>query len=181
VVPDDVVPTHDRGTSHRSRRGVAIVTEPRKHSDEPDHVVHDLVEYFIVAMPDLGSLATLAPALVQVVKSAAIRILDLVVVVKDSEGVVTALELEAVESMASLRGLTVEVGGMLTDHDIGLASFALRPGSAGVLLVTEDRWAEPLSAAAQRAGGQIVAGERIPAPRVESVLAKPSDDDTTGG
>jgi Family of unknown function (DUF6325) len=156
------------------------VTEPREHSDQPDDVVSDLVEYFIVAMPNLDWLSTLAGALVRVVKSAAIRILDLVVVLKDREGVVTALELDAVESMAPLRELVGEAGRMLSEHDIELASFALRPDSAGLVLVTEDRWAEPLSTAAQRAGGLIVAGERIPASRVESALAEPPDVDTSG-
>ena len=43
-------------------------------------------------------------------------------------------------------------------------------GMPGVVLVTEDLWAKSLSTAAQRAGGQIVAGERIPASRVEAAL-----------
>jgi hypothetical protein len=74
-----------------------------------------------------------------------------------------------------------EVGGMLTDHDIALASIALRPGTAGILVVTEDRWAESLSAAAQRAGGQIIAGERIPPARVNQALADRSGDEREGG
>ena len=55
-------------------------------------------------------------------------------------------------------------------HDIELASLALRPATAGIVLVTEDRWAESLSVAARRAGGRILGGERIPASRVETVL-----------
>jgi Family of unknown function (DUF6325) len=157
------------------------VREPRTHSDHPDGVVSDLVEYVIVAVPNLDSFDTLAAALLQVVNSAAVRILDLVVVLKDGEGVVTALELDAVESMAPLRELVGEAGRMLSEHDVELASFALRPGTAGLVLVTEDRWAEPLSAAARHAGGQIVAGERIPASRVESALAEQPDIDTAGG
>ena len=77
--------------------------------------------------------------------------------------------------MTALRDVDGEVGGMLSQHDIELASLALRPGTAGIVLVTEDRWAEPLSVAAQRAGGQILGGERIPASRVESVLTDRSD------
>jgi hypothetical protein len=155
------------------------VSEPREHTDRPDAVASDLVEYLIVAMPDLDSLGALAAALVEMVESAAIRVLDLVVLVKDDDGVVTARELDTIESMAPLRGLAVD--RMLSEHDIGLASLALRPGSAGVVLVTEDRWAAPLSAAAQLAGGQIIGGERIPASTVETALAEQSDMDTTGG
>jgi hypothetical protein len=151
-----------------------------KHSDRPDAVAADLVEYMIVAVPGLGSLEALAPALAEMVTSAAIRILDLVVLVKDLDGAVTALELEAVESLAALRHLEGEIGGMLSVHDVELASFALRPGTAGVVVVTEDRWAERLSVAAQRVGGRIIAGERIPPSRVESALADWSGDDVEG-
>jgi hypothetical protein len=66
---------------------------------------------------------------------------------------------------------------MLSDNDIALASHALRPGTTGIVLVTEDRWAAPLSAAARRVGGRIVAGERIPPSRVEQVLAYPAEDE----
>jgi Family of unknown function (DUF6325) len=152
----------------------------RKTDSAPDRVATDLVEYFIVAVPNVESLEGLGPALAKLVKRAAIRILDVVVLVKDDDGTVESLELDVVDSMAALRGLDYDVGGMLSDHDLELASLALRAGTAGVVIVTEDRWAEPLSAAAQRAGGQIVAGDRIPATRVESVLAEKSDDHARG-
>jgi hypothetical protein len=141
--------------------------------------VSDLVEYLVVAVPDLESLEDLAVALVQIVDSAAIRILDLVVLEKDREGRVTTLELDAVASMAPLRGMAFD--RLLSEHDIGLASLALQPGTAGVVLVTEDRWAAPLSTAAQHAGGRIVGGERIPATTVEAALTELPDVDTTGG
>jgi Family of unknown function (DUF6325) len=151
------------------------VPEGREPADRSDEVTSDLVEYVIVAVPDQDALAAVVPAL------AKIRILDLVVLVRDREGAVTVLEFEDVESMAALRRVEGEVGGMLSDHDIALASHALRPGTAGLVLVTEDRWAEPLSAAARHAGGQIIGGERIPPPRVEGALADRSEDEQEGG
>jgi hypothetical protein len=104
------------------------------------------------------------------VETAKIRILDLVVLVRETDGAVTVLELDAIESMSSICNLDIEGGGMLSEHDLELASFALKPGMPGVVLVTEDLWAKSLSTAARRAGGQIVAGERIPASRVEAAL-----------
>ena len=144
----------------------------RKTPDPVERVATDLVEYFIVAVPNVESLVGLGPALAELVRRAAIRILDVVVLVKDDDGAVDLLELDAVDSMASLRELDDDVGGMLSEHDLELAALALRPGTTGVVIVTEDRWAEPLSTAAQRAGGQIIAGDRIPPFRVESVLAE---------
>jgi hypothetical protein len=138
-------------------------------------VATDLVAYVVVVVPNVGSLAHVAPALAGLAESAMIRILDLVVVVRDTAGAVDVLEPGTVESMAVLADLDGDAGGLLSDHDIELASHALRPGTVGVVLVAEDRWAEPLSAAVRGAGGQIVAGERIPASRVEAALTGSPD------
>jgi hypothetical protein len=150
-----------------------------RDSDGTDTFATDLIEYLIVEVPDLNALSSLVPALAELVETARIRILDLVAFEKSADGSVTALELDAVESMAALRDVDGEVGRMLSAHDIELAALALRPRSAGIVLVTEDRWAQPLSVAAQRAGGRIIGGERIPASRVELLLTDRSDDDRT--
>ena len=153
------------------------MTDRSKHVEQPIRVTTDLVEYVIVAVRDADSLSVVADALAGLVGASTIRILDLVVVVKDSDGAVTALE---PESIPSLRDLPVTLGDMLSEHDIQLASVAIDPDRAAVVLVTEDRWAEPLSVAARRAGGQIIAGERIPSSRVASVLARDPDADMVG-
>jgi hypothetical protein len=154
-----------------------VENERRNDVGPPLRVATDLVEYFIVAVPNPDALSEVGDALADLVQASAIRILDLVLLVKDRDGAVTAVELE---SVASLRHLAADVREMLSDHDIELAALALERESAAVILVTEDRWAEPLSVAARRAGGQIVAGERIPASRVASALAREPDTGTKG-
>ena len=162
--------------SEPRRRSRAAITEEPNIAEEPkppaarDNIRTDLVEYLIVAVPSQDALASIGPALTQLVQNAEIRILDLVVLVRRADGAVTVLELEAVEGMAPLRDLDIEVGGMLSEHDLELAALALKPGMPGVVLVTEDLWAKSLSTAARQAGGQIIAGERIPASRVEAAL-----------
>lgn len=131
----------------------------------------DLVEYLILAVPDVTSLSAVVGPLRDLVLAGQIHIFDLVVLVRDREGAVDVLELESVASIAGLREVDGEVGGLLSAHDIELASLAIRPDSAGLVLVMEDRWAHALAEAAGRAGGCVVAGERIPASRVETVRA----------
>ena len=70
---------------------------------ESDTVASDLVEYLIVEVPDLDALASLVPALVELVENAKIRILDLVAIQKGADGTVAALELDAVDSMTVLK------------------------------------------------------------------------------
>jgi hypothetical protein len=144
-------------------------------------VVTDVVEYTIVLMPDVDSLAQLVPALAELFEAIAVRILDLVVLVMSRDGAVRVLEFEEVESMAQLRDAGHAVESLLSEHDIELAVRALRPGAAALVLLTEDRWAGPLSAAARRAGGEIVAGERIARSRMEAALAEAADKVRGGG
>jgi len=139
--------------------------------DPTDKVVTDLVEYLIIVVPEVDSLGSVANALVDLVGAGTIHLLDLVVIVRGDDGAVSTLEIEAVDSLAALRDVEGELGALLSEHDLELASFAVRPGTAAIVLVTEDRWAAPLSLAARRAGGRIIAGERLPAARVEAALA----------
>jgi hypothetical protein len=152
------------------------LSQPTDKPASSEGITTDLVEYLIIAVPTLGSLDSLGPALAEVVQRAAIRILDLVVVVKDRTGSITTVDPNTLDGMIAVRGYLADMGTWLSERDIALASVVLARGSVGLILVTEDRWAAPLSAAAQRAGGKIVAGERIPASRVDSALADRADD-----
>jgi hypothetical protein len=142
-----------------------VDNEPRALVDS------DLVECFVVVVPDLDSLAGVASALADLVRAETIRVLDLVAVARADDATVKVLEIEAVPSLAALTEVEGEVGGLLSDRDIDRASVVLEPGTAALLLVAEDRWAQPISVAAQHARGRIVAGERIPAARVEAALS----------
>jgi hypothetical protein len=159
---------------------VPDVTDAPDRAERADAVVPDLVAYLIVAVPSLDSLASLVPALTAMAKTGAIRIIDLVAVRRMADGALEILEFEEVRSLATLADVEGQVGRLLSSKDIEMASVVFRPDSAGIILVTEDRWAEPLSRAARQAGGRIVAGERIPASRVEEVLADTADEDLRG-
>lgn len=143
----------------------------RHHRPAGDDVATDLVQYLIVSAPDLGSLATLTPVLAALVDTDTMRILDAVVITRDRDGAVDLAELEAVDGLAELADDCVLTGELLTDRDIELASIPVVAPSAALVLVTEDRWAGQLAAVTSQAGGHILAGERIPAARVEAALA----------
>ncbi len=149
--------------------------EPQRRRWTPP-VATDLVEYIVVVVPDLDSLANVGQALVEMVDNSLIRVLDVVVISKDTGGEILVLELEAVEGLRVMRRLVGDTGGLLSDHDLELVALALSPGAVGIVVATEDSWAEPLSRAAHRAGGRILAGERIPTARVEAALANRPED-----
>ena len=139
----------------------------------PVDIDTSLVECIVVAVPDAGSVASLAAALAELAESATIRILDVVAVTRSrNTHEVTVLEFEDLDDTS--RALVEEPAGrLLSENDVARASAALLPGSAGLLVVVEDRWAETLSAAAQGAGGRVIGGSRIPRRRIEAALAAP--------
>ncbi|HEU5036445.1 MAG TPA: DUF6325 family protein [Nocardioides sp.] len=127
----------------------------------------DLVEYVVIAVPELSSTVDVASALRELVESSRIRILDLVGVVTGPDGRCSAIEPEQLSGLAELRDVEGEVGGLLSEDDLALACSALQPGTSALILVVEDRWAELLADAARSSGGRIIGGERIPRHRLE--------------
>ena len=80
------------------------------------------------------------------------------------------MEVSADANLVGLSDLEGSVGGLLSRHDLELVAATLDPGSAAIVLVAEDRWAEPLSRGAT--GPARFAGERIASGRVEAALAR---------
>ena len=76
----------------------AISGEPKRRSGK-DEIRTDLVEYLIIVVPNQDALAPIGSALAKLVKTAKIRILDLVVLVRETDGAVTVLELDAIETI----------------------------------------------------------------------------------
>lgn len=139
----------------------------------PVDIDTSLVEWIVVAVPDTGSVPALAEALAVLAESATIRILDVAAVTRSRRThEVSILELEDLDDTARVL-VDERAGRLLSENDVARASAALLPGSAGVLIVIEDRWAEALSSAAQRAGGRVIGGSRIPRSRIEAALAEP--------
>jgi hypothetical protein len=147
--------------------------------DRSEGVTTDLVEYLVVVFPERSALGSVVPALHELVTSERIRVLDIVVVDRHADGRLDVLELADVDALAPLAELEGDLG-LLSENDIQLAARTVLAGEAALVLVAEDRWAERLSVAARGAGGRVVAGERIAAPRVEAALADPPLTDDGG-
>ncbi|MBR7839209.1 hypothetical protein KDL01_38460 [Actinospica durhamensis] len=131
------------------------------------------VEYALVAFPGNRFNGEIAPALAQAVGSGAIRIIDLVFVVKNADGSVESLEIDALpaETVAAFDHLDGEISGLLSEQDIGLLAADLEPGSSAALLVWEAAWAAHLATAVRESGGELLARETLPRETVLQALA----------
>ena len=60
--------------------------------------------------------------------------------------------------------------GVLTQDDFDTVGAILKPGAAAVIIMYENTWAGPFAAAMLRAGGQVVAFDRIPVADVVAAI-----------
>lgn len=131
------------------------------------------VEYVLVKFPGSKFSGEIFPALEELVDAGTIRVIDLVFITKDVDGSVASVELSTLpdDASAPFERAGVELGDLLTQDDIAIASEGLEPGSSAALLVWENAWAKRFADGVVRAEGQVLAHERIPRDVVDAALA----------
>ena len=128
------------------------------------------VDWIVVEFPGSRFNGEIAPALADLVDRDLIRVLDLLVLKKDSEGTLEAYELADLDDteLGALRSHEAELAMLLSEEDVNALAAAIEPGSSAAVLVWENKWAAPFGAAVRRSGGQLVASGRIP---IQALLA----------
>jgi len=128
------------------------------------------IDCVVIEFPDGQPKGEAAPLLLDLVDRGIIRVLDLVFITKDADGAVSGLEISNLdgEGGGELAVFAGASSGILGDDDRREAGNAIEPGTAAAVLLYENRWAAPFARAVRKAGGQLVAFERIP---VQALLA----------
>ena len=111
-------------------------------------------------------------ALLKLVESKIIRLIDLVIILKDDDGYHTVLEIEelAPDLLAVFSPLEVEISGIIQVEDIELIAEALEANTTAALLLIENLWAIEFGEAVTRASGRMVMYDRIPFEVVNETL-----------
>jgi hypothetical protein len=137
------------------------------------------VDWIVVEFPGSGFNGEIAPVLTDLVERGTVRVLDLLLVRKREDGSLDCYELAELgeDEVGALRAYEGRLAMLLSEQDVAAAAAAVEPGSTAALLVWENTWATPFAAAVRHAGGQLVAGGRIP-PQV--LLAALEEDDDEG-
>ena len=103
------------------------------------------------------------PILLDLVAKGVIRIIDAVAVKANDDGSFVSLSVEDLDAEGGewdlITGWTADVLGQ---EDFDAVGAILKPGAAAAIIMYENTWAAPFAAAMQRAGGQVVAFDRIP-------------------
>src|SRR6187549_320128 len=136
------------------------------------------VDYLIVEFPAGASNFTgeMATELLGLVDRGIIRVIDVLILTKDQDGSVEAMELSDIENLGALETLEAELAELLAEEDIEHLAAAMDPGSTAGVLIWENLWAAPFASAARRSGGQLIANGRIP---IQAIIASIEADQAT--
>ena len=128
------------------------------------------VDYLVVEFPAGASNFTgeMAAELLALVDSGTIRVIDVLILTKDEDGAVDAMELADVGELGELQAIEAQLAELLAADDVEHLAAAMEPGSTAGVLIWENLWAAPFASAARRAGGQLIANGRIP---IQAIIA----------
>ena len=134
------------------------------------------VDYVIVEFPAETSNFTgeMVQELVALVEAGTIRVIDILILTKDTDGAIEAMELSEIDELGPLEAMESELAELLAADDVVHLAAAMDPGSTAGVLVYENLWAAPFASAARRSGGQLIANGRIP---IQAIIASIEADD----
>jgi hypothetical protein len=81
--------------------------------------------------------------------------IDILILTKNEDGTVDAMELSEVDDLGSLVAIEAELAELLAEDDVEHLAAAMDPGSVAGVLIWENLWAAPFASAARRSGGQL--------------------------
>jgi len=130
------------------------------------------VDFVIVEFPagERNFTGEVAEELLALVEAGSIRVIDLLILEKNDDGTVDAVELSDLDDLGPFEALEAELAELLAEDDVEHLAAAMDPGSVAGVLVYENLWAVPFASAVRRAGGQLIANGRIPAQAIIAAL-----------
>jgi hypothetical protein len=132
------------------------------------------VDVIIIGFPGNNFNGRIAPAILELVDAGTIEILDLLFVMKDAEGIVTALEFHEFDEQlgTAVAGITVAAPGALGLEDAEEIHEDLPVNSSALVIAFENTWAAKFVDAVRDADAVVIDQIRIPAAAAEMVLGR---------
>ena len=131
------------------------------------------VDVITIGFPGNKFSGQIAPALMKLVDSGVIRVLDLLFVQKDAEGALTTLEIEDLDPAtgAAFMSVTASDPQALNDEDAEEVGGNLPLNSSALLIAFENAWAHEFVAACEQADAVVIDQVRIPSSVVNALVA----------
>jgi uncharacterized membrane protein len=138
------------------------------------HLQHGPVEFFLIGFDGERPGPEVVDAILDLVRSDTLKLLDLVFATRSPDGELTVIEIEDVADDWGLTGLDGDELGLAGEEDITELADVIEPGTSAALLIVEHLWARRFADALYRAGGQVLLTQRIAAPDVDDLIATAS-------
>jgi len=131
------------------------------------------IDFIALEFPGNRFKGEILPNLFELVDKEVIRIIDLVVIMKNEDGHVVVRELRELDPahVEMFNPLNADVNQMITQNDIEMIAAKLADNSTAGIMLIENLWALKTKQAMLDANGRLVMFERIPHDVVEAALA----------
>lgn len=122
------------------------------------------IDFIAVEFPGNQFTGEIMASLEELVEKEIIRVIDLVVVLKDEDGEVIVREVQQIDEhlLAIFDPSEVKVTGMITEGDIEMVADQLDNNTAAGALLFENLWAIRFKESLLEANGKLLMQERIP-------------------
>ena len=130
------------------------------------------IDFIALEFPGNRFKGEILPDIFELVDKGIIRVIDLVIIMKD-QGQVIVRELRELDAahVAMFNPLKADVSQMITERDIAMIAEQLAENSTAGIMLIENLWAKKTKQAVIDANGRLLMFERIPHDIVEEALA----------
>ena len=128
------------------------------------------IDFVLLEFPGNKFNGEVLPALVDLLATGAIRVLDLAFIAKDESGDAVFGELEDLEDLGPISGLGAFLSDLISEEDLAGAAADLPANSSALMIVWENAWAVPFITAVRGSGGDVVASGRLASSDVLAAL-----------
>ena len=120
------------------------------------------IDYVVIEFAEAKFTGEGLPILLDLVAKGVIRILDAEAIKVNDDGSFVRLSVKDLDATGGVWELMAGWGSeLLSQEDIDMVGAMLAPGSAAAVIVYENTWAGPFAAAMIRAGGEVIAFDRV--------------------
>jgi hypothetical protein len=127
------------------------------------------IDLLVIEIPPAGPGPRGFGALLSLAERDLVRILDLEVVSKASDGTISLVPPD-VGAMPELAPFIGSSSGLLDADDLSEAGEFLSPGAQGIVVIYENEWIVSMEAVLRLEGARLVAAGRIPAADFEAAV-----------
>ena len=132
------------------------------------------LEYTVIGFERNRFDGSIADELQRVVDQGIVRLVDVVFITKDDDGVVMIAELDSKDDprFAGFAPLLSGLAGLFTPEDVAAIADGLPVDTSALAVLFEHRWAERLKGALVAAGGFLVSRTTVPPEVLEAINAE---------